>query len=184
MTLYAEINGDVLVKYPYTFADMQEENPYTNFGGNYDVAFWFPKTQTALNTGYSLVEVTYLTQPDYEHATHSCLPDAEPKLVDGEWFIGWTLTKFTDEELAAKVEQWRQSAVVTPFQGRMALADAELLSDVEAAVAAADAKTQVAWEYALEWKRLSPMIATLGAALNLTDAEIDDLFKAAAEISA
>lgn len=39
-------------------------------------------------------------------------------------------------------------------------------------------------KFTYEWKRISPMIATLGAALNLTDAEIDDLFKAASQIVA
>ena len=106
------------------------------------------------------------------------------ELINGQWFTKYIAVDYTAEEIAARVDQWRQSAVVTPFQGRMALADAELLSNVEAAVAAADAKTQVAWEYALEWKRMSPMIVTLGAALNLTDAEIDDLFKAASQIVA
>lgn len=106
------------------------------------------------------------------------------ELINGQWFTKYVAVDYTAEELAARVDQWRQSAVVTPFQGRMALADAELLSNVEAAVAAADEKTKVAWEYALEWKRMSPMIATLGAALSLTDAEIDDLFKAASQIVA
>lgn len=106
------------------------------------------------------------------------------ELINGQWFTKYVSVDYTAEELAARVDQWRQSAVVTPFQGRMALADAELLSNVEAAIAAADEKTKVAWEYALEWKRMSPMITTLGAALNLTDAEIDDLFKAASQIVA
>lgn len=33
---YAEVNGDTLIKYPYNFDQLQAENPYTNFGGNYD----------------------------------------------------------------------------------------------------------------------------------------------------
>jgi hypothetical protein len=104
--------------------------------------------------------------------------------ANGNWMTSYVAVDYTAEELAAKVEQWRQSVSCTPFQGRVALSDAGLLASVEAAIAQADEKTKVAWEYALEWKRMSPMIATLGAALNLTDAEIDDLFKAAAEISA
>ena len=57
----------------------------------------------------------------------------------------------------------------------MALADANLLAGVETAVAAADEKTNVAWEYALIWQRNSPMIAALAGALQMTDAQIDDL---------
>lgn len=104
--------------------------------------------------------------------------------ISGQWFTKYVAVDYTEEELAARVEQWRQSASCTPFQGRMALADAGLLSDVETAVAAADEKTRVAWEYALLWQRTSPMIAALAGALQMSEAQIDDLFKAAAQISA
>lgn len=104
--------------------------------------------------------------------------------VNGQWFTRYVAVDYTAEELAARLEQWRQTATCTPFQGRMALADAGLLADVETAVSAADEKTKVAWEYALLWQRTSPMIAALAGALQMTDAQIDDLFKAAAQISA
>jgi len=104
--------------------------------------------------------------------------------ISGQWFTKYVAVDYTIEELAARTEQWRQSASCTPFQGRMALADAGLLSDVETAVAAADEKTRVAWEYALLWQRTSPMIAALAGALQMSEAQIDDLFKAAAQISA
>ena len=104
--------------------------------------------------------------------------------TDGNWMTHYVAVDYTAEELAAQTDQWRQSAVVTPFQGRMALADAGLLANVETAVAAGDEKTKVAWEYALEWKRNSPMITTLMAALSISDSQADDLFKAASQITA
>ena len=73
---------------------------------------------------------------------------------------------------------------VTAFQARAALLAAGLLDEVEAAVAAADRLTQTAWEYAQAFERTSPTIAALAAALGLTDAQLDDLFRAAAKISA
>lgn len=104
--------------------------------------------------------------------------------INGQWFTKYVAVDYTPEELAARTEQWRQSASCTPFQGRMALADAGLLAGVETAVAAADGKTKVAWEYALIWQRNSPMISALATALSMTDEQIDDLFKAAAQVSA
>lgn len=104
--------------------------------------------------------------------------------INGQWFTKYVAVDYTPEELVERLSQWRQYASCTPFQGRMALADAGLLAGVEAAVSAADDKTKVAWEYALEWKRMSPMIASLSGSLQMTDSQIDDLFKAAAEISA
>jgi hypothetical protein len=103
---------------------------------------------------------------------------------NGNWMTSYVAVDYTAEEIAAKVEQWRQSASCTPFQGRVALSDAGLLANVETAIAAADEKTKVAWEYALEWKRLSPMIVTLATSLNLTDEQVDTLFKEAASVQA
>lgn len=104
--------------------------------------------------------------------------------INGQWFTKYVAVDYTAEELAAKTEQWRQSANCTPFQGRMALSDSGKLAAVETAISAADEKTRTAWEYALIWQRNSPMIETLGAALGMTDVEIDDLFKAATQITA
>jgi hypothetical protein len=64
------------------------------------------------------------------------------------------------------------------------LSDAELLTAAQTAVDAAGGITSLAWEYAIEWKRTSPMIAALSAVLELTDEQVDDLFRAAMEIEA
>lgn len=74
--------------------------------------------------------------------------------------------------------------LVSAFQARAALLAAGLLDDAEAAVLAVGGQTDIAWEYAVEFRRDSPTIATLGAQLGLTAAQIDDLFRAAALIIA
>jgi hypothetical protein len=106
--------------------------------------------------------------------------------ANSNWMTSYVAVDYTAEEIAAKVDQWRQSATVTPFQGRVALSDANLLTQVEALIAdpTVDANTKIAWEYAIEWKRNSPMITSLSTALNMTDTQVDDLFKAAAQITA
>jgi len=72
---------------------------------------------------------------------------------------------------------------VRQAQARRALLVAGLLDDVEAAVAAASQDIQIAWEYEPNIRRDSPMIGALAPALGLTDAQIDDLFRAAAAIT-
>ena len=181
---YAEINGTDLIKFPYLFSDLQADNPYTNYGDNYDVAHWYPLTQKAQETGNTLAPVTQLAQPTFDPATQHCTLNSTPVLSNGEWSVDWTVTQKTPEEIAAELAQWRSFTSCTPFQGRMALIDANLLTQVETAINAADQKTKTAWEYALEWKRNSPMISTLAAALNLSDTQVDDLFKAAQQITA
>lgn len=181
---YAEINGDTLIKYPYVFSDLQNDNPHTNYGDNYDVAFWYPFTEKAKNTGNRLVLVSSLPEPTYDPFTQNCVLNNTPVLNNGEWSVDWVVSQKTQKEIADKIELWRNAAVCSPFQGRMALSKAGLLSQAQTLIDAGDEKTKTAWEYALEWRRVSPMISTLGAALNLSDEQIDDLFKEAAQISA
>lgn len=85
-----------------------------------------------------------------------------------------------EEELAAE----RSAMRVSRFQARAALHNVGLLASVEAAVAAADPFVQIAWQDASEFRRGSPTIAALAAALGLTDVQLDDLFRAAALIEA
>lgn len=74
--------------------------------------------------------------------------------------------------------------VVSRFQARAALHLAGLLEAAEAAVASAGPMAQIAWADAQEFRRDSPTIAALAASIGLTEAQIDDLFREAAQISA
>lgn len=75
--------------------------------------------------------------------------------------------------------------VVSRFQARAALHAAGLLSSVEDAIATgADVFTQIAWADAAEFRRNSPTIATLAAALGLSEEQVDNLFRQAATITA
>lgn len=84
------------------------------------------------------------------------------------------------------LQEMRSKMVVSPFQGRMALFNSGLMNQVEAIIANPDTpqETKIAWEYAIEWKRLSPMIEGLGYALGLSSEQIDDLFNEASQITA
>ena len=77
-------------------------------------------------------------------------------------------------------------AEVTMRQARLALLAAGLLDDVEAAIAGMDepAKTaaQIEWEYSNALERDNTLVAILGPALGLSSNQIDDLFRAAAQL--
>jgi len=51
-------------------------------------------------------------------------------------------------------------------------------------VAQADPLTQLAWAEAVEYRRDSPAILTLAGVLELTDEQVDDLFRTAMQIEA
>ena len=73
---------------------------------------------------------------------------------------------------------------ITPLQARRALRAAGLLSTVNAWIAAQAEDVQEAWEYCVEVRRDNALIAGAQAALGLTEAQIDELFRTAAEILA
>ena len=102
---YAEVHGTQVIQYPYTFSNLQSENPYTNYGGNDNVAYWFPMTDLAINQGYTLAQVRQLPQPSYDTSTEMCVANNTPSLVDGEWVDGWTVTTMTPEQKAAYDQQ-------------------------------------------------------------------------------
>lgn len=99
---------------------------------------------------------------------------------DGTATVNGRRVPSTPEDIAAAL---REDMVVSRFQGRVALSRAGLLDAAEAAAVAAGGETLMAWQEALEWRRTSPTIAALAAALGLTDEQVDDLFRAAADIA-
>ena len=57
-----------------------------------------------------------------------------------------------------------------------------LRASVEAAVAAGNQELKDAWEFAQEFKRLDPLVLSLGAALGVNDEGLDNLFNLAATL--
>lgn len=76
--------------------------------------------------------------------------------------------------------------VVTRFQALATLSAAGHLPAIRTYIATLDPDniTRLAWENAAEWERTSPTLAALATMLGLTDTEVDDLFVAAAQVSA
>jgi hypothetical protein len=89
------------VAYPYTFASLQADNPYTDFGGNQDPNAWYAETDKATATGNTLVAVTEVPQPTFDPATQTCTQNPQPTLVDGVWTLDWAMAAMTTDELAA-----------------------------------------------------------------------------------
>ena len=97
MTDYVEVNGSQVVTYPYTFASLQAENPYTNFGGNQDFLYWFPQTNASIELGYQLMPVTNTVPPSYD-PLHQYIEQGTPELRDGTWYETWVVKDFTPEQ--------------------------------------------------------------------------------------
>jgi len=96
--------------------------------------------------------------------------------VDGEWIDN----RDPADLLAAE----RAGMVCSRFQAKAALLAAGLLPTIEALVANSEPFVQLAWAEAVEFRRTSPTILALQSATELTDEQIDDLFRVAMGIEA
>lgn len=68
-------------------------------------------------------------------------------------------------------------SVVTPRQFKLALLAADLLDNIEAAIAeSSDRALKINWEYATEFRRDNPFVTQMAQAINKTDTEVDALF--------
>lgn len=127
------------------------------------------------------------------------LPEAVASLRPGaEFFMGLELSSLvwldrryerpTDEEIIAEFDRLSAAVVpeapqsVTPRQARLALLQAGLLDQVQAAVDAAGGATKITWEFATTIERNSPLIETLGGSLGLTSEQVDTLFRFASTL--
>lgn len=68
------------------------------------------------------------------------------------------------------------SISVSRLRMKLALKELDLLTTVEAVVAAAGELAQIYWAEATEFERDHPMVVNLGAAAGLTSEEIDNIF--------
>jgi hypothetical protein len=72
--------------------------------------------------------------------------------------------------------------VVTMRQARLALLQFGVLDIVEEAISQGTRADQITWEYATEVRRTDPLVMNMAAALNLTQAQIDELFTTASAL--
>lgn len=100
MPNYIEVNAqNEIIAYPYTFSNLQAENPYTNFGDNQDVAYWFPQTNAATELGYQLFPVLESPQPPYDPLTQYVVAGA-PEETAGQWYQTWVVGTYDPEQQA------------------------------------------------------------------------------------
>ena len=86
---FAKILGGAVVKHPYTFADLKEENPYTRYDRRFTIPEWYALTEEAANTGSTVVEVEVAQEPEYDSATHYIKYNPIPILIGAKYTCGW-----------------------------------------------------------------------------------------------
>ena len=142
----------------------------------------FPSVITdTILVGLGLAVIQQIPTPPHDPFTQTC-EEGTPVQIDSVWKQQWVVRNLTPEELKARVP-----TVVTMRQARLALLQSNLLSQVEAAIAAIEdpaqrQAVQIEWEYAAEVNREHPWVQSLATALDLSEGQLDDLFTLAATL--
>ena len=79
--------------YPYSFGDLQRDNPNTSYPAN-------PSDETLAE--WNVFPVTYKPTPDYNLATQNC-NQVNPTLIDDTWVMTWAVTPATPEQIAERL---------------------------------------------------------------------------------
>lgn len=126
--------------------------------------------------------VTNIVTADADFAAEQGWIEAPPPAAIGHTYDGQAFT-------APVVSEAEARALIPPVtrrQARLALLEAGLLSGVETALAALPSPqkeaAQIEWADAAVFERDHTLIASMTQALGLTEAQVDDLFRAAASL--
>jgi hypothetical protein len=126
-----------------------------------------------------------LTQfPEIQRMVDGAFIPPDPANTDYQQYLEWIAAGNTPDPYVPPPTPI--PATVTRFQALAVLAAGGYLDTVRTYINTLDPNNvqRLAWENATDWERTSPTLNALAAMLGLTDTEVDDLFVAAAQVSA
>jgi hypothetical protein len=109
--------------------------------------------------------------------------DETPTIVEGASVFGWTVRDKTADELAAEVISKRQGMSCSKMQGILTLGETAW-GEVQTYRETASWAERMVIDSAQDWNRTSENIAFFGYLLSYTDAQMDAMFIAAAQVTA
>lgn len=114
MILYAKVNQNSLVKFPYSWEDLRAENSNTEYDNRYSLPEWYAQTEQAASTGNTVVEVfaSYVS-PAYDSLTQKSVETNIPSFYNGDWVFLSTIVEKTQAEIDADAIQRAETPLST-----------------------------------------------------------------------
>lgn len=128
--MYAKVENQQIVKYPYTLADLQKDHPNTSFAS--DMA-----EQHLLEFGMIPVKAT--EQPAVDHTKN--IVETNPVYIEGEWHQSWTVEDAIAGEIEVRIE--RRAAEMRSHRTRLLNESVDTINAVRWAVMPEETKS--AW---------------------------------------
>lgn len=173
--MHALIDNGAVVTFPYSLAQMKQDNPRTSF----PPGLTFPVTVA----GGAVHEVTREDRPSIEG--HQVAVMDAPVLDGDTWTVGWTVRDKTAEELTAeraglmvtKIALKRACQMQTDWKG----GGTDLWTIATGVIATLTADQQEDWSLATVIERVNSDFVAMAQspAIGATDAEIDAVFRLA-----
>jgi len=88
---YLKVKDNLILKFPYTYSDLLQENPSSNYDDRFTLPEWYSVTEECRQTGASVVEFQIVEQPIFDPAVYEAELNLPPIFVDGAWVANWVL---------------------------------------------------------------------------------------------
>jgi hypothetical protein len=99
---YAKVKTyNIVIQFPYSFTDLRNENPNTEYDDRFDLPQWYAQTQDAIINNCKIVEVfEVIPLPEnYNQFTQNAIKMILPVLLDNQWILGWDIVPKTEQEI-------------------------------------------------------------------------------------
>lgn len=97
--MYAKINASGLIKFPYSFDELRQENPYTNFDMTKPLEDLYSATDDAKQNNASVVPVLVEGKPAEIDPYVKYEQESSPSFSNGQWTLGWNAIQKSKDEL-------------------------------------------------------------------------------------
>ena len=147
--MFAKIENESVVQYPYTLEQMRSDNPATSF----------PKDiPQHLRESFGVFDVGYEGAPAFDSTTHRVVTSAMPSLIDGKWTLTKTIEPLTPEQIgaitankAAQVRSERNDKLTSTDWTQVADAPVDQAAWAAYRQALRDVTAQAGFPWSVEW---------------------------------